>query len=161
MLLGPVAAVYAEWHVNPQGLDDDFFVALTHESGAHAHLWGSWVQGAPGDRFRVAGTEGAYVVGGPMDGQEGALLDGRTPATEGANWGAEPESRWGRFSRGEGSEVVPTVNGRWDTFYPAFAAAVRGVGAMPVPARDAIATATVLDAARRSTKEGTVVRLGG
>jgi predicted dehydrogenase len=159
VLLGPVAAVYAEWRINPHGQDDDVFVALTHENGARSHLWGSWSQGAPGDRFRVSGTEGAYVVGGPMDGQEAALLAGRTPATEGADWGAEPESRWGRLSRGDESESVPTLNGAWDTYYPAFAAAVRGDGDVPVPARDAVATATVLDAARRSATDGGVVTL--
>jgi hypothetical protein len=31
---------------------------------------------------------------------------------------------------------------------------------VPVPARDAVATATVLDAARRSATDGVVVRLG-
>jgi predicted dehydrogenase len=54
---------------------------------------------------------------------------------------------------------VPTERGRWDTFYPAFAAAVRGAGAVPVDPADAIATATVLDAARRSATEGAVVSL--
>ncbi|MCW2583623.1 MAG: Oxidoreductase, partial [Klenkia sp.] len=39
------------------------------------------------------------------------------------------------------------------------AAAVRGRGPVPVPARDAVATALVLDAARRSATEGTVVSL--
>ncbi|WP_448627232.1 Gfo/Idh/MocA family protein [Geodermatophilus sp. URMC 64] len=159
VLLGPVAAVYAEWRVNAHGQDDDVFVALTHENGARSHLWGSWSQGAPGDRFRVTGTEGAYVVGGPMDSQEAALIAGRTPATEGRDWGAEPEARWGRFSRGDGGETVPTVPGAWNTFYPAFAAAVRGDGDLPVTGRDAVATATVLDAARRSAAEGGVVRL--
>ena len=85
----------------------------------------------------------------------------RTPATEGVDWGAEPEERWGRFSRGDGSEPVPSMQGAWDTFYPAFARAVRGEGDVPVPARDAVVTATVLDAAGRSATEGTVVRLGG
>jgi len=159
VLLGPVASVYAEWRLRESGLDDDVFVALTHDNGARSHLWGSWSQGAPGSRFRVSGTDGAYVVPGPMDGQEAALLAGRTPATEGVDWGAEPEERWGRFSRGDGSEPVPSMQGAWDTFYPAFAAAVRGDGDVPVPARDAVATATVLDAARRSATEGGVVRL--
>src|SRR3954451_23549288 len=161
VLLGPVATVYAEWRVNTHGQDDDVFVALTHANGARAHLWGSWSQGAPGTRFRVSGTEGAYEVGGPMDGQEAALLAGRTPATEGADWGAEPEAGWGRLSRGDdgGEAQVPSLHGAWDTFYPAFAAAVRGEGEVPVPARDAIATATVLDAARHSATEGGVVRL--
>src|SRR3954453_18598378 len=157
VLLGPVATVYAEWRVTPHGQDDDVFVALTHENGARSHLWGSWSQAAPGDRFRVSGTDGGYVVGGPMEGQEAALLAGRTPATE--RWGAEPEERWGRLSRGGDGEVVPTVDGAWDTFYPAFAAAVRGEGEVPAPARAAVATATVLDAARRSATEGAVVEL--
>jgi predicted dehydrogenase len=159
VLLGPVATVYAQWQVNAHGQDDDVFVALTHASGARSHLWGSWSQGAPGTRFRVSGTEGAYVVDGPMDGQEAALLAGRTPATDGAAWGTEPEERWGRFSRGDAGEPVPTVPGAWNTYYPAFAAAVRGQGAVPVPPRDAVATATVLDAARRSATDGGVVRL--
>jgi predicted dehydrogenase len=54
---------------------------------------------------------------------------------------------------------VPTENGAWDTFYPAFARAVRGLGPVPVDPRDAIASATVLDAARRSATEGVAVSL--
>jgi predicted dehydrogenase len=160
VLLGPVATVYAEWRVRESGLDDDVFVALTHTSGARSHLYGSWSEGAPGDRFRVTGTTGSYVVGGPMDGQEAALVAGQTPATLGAGWGAEPAERYGRVQRGDASETVPTVDGAWDTFYPAVAAAVRGTGAAPVAAADAVASLTVLDAARRSATEGVVVRLG-
>ena len=159
VLLGPVAGVYAEWRVRESGLDDDVFIALTHASGARSHLAGSWSEGAPGDRFRVTGTTGSYVVGGPMDGQEAALIAGQTPATLGANWGAEPPERWGRVQRGDQQEAVPTERGRWDTFYPAFARAVRGDGAVPVDPWDAVASLTVLDAARRSATEGVVVEL--
>jgi predicted dehydrogenase len=159
VLLGPVASVYAEWRVRDSGLDDDVFVALTHTSGARSHLAGSWSEGAPGDRFRVTGTAGSYVVGGPMDGQEAALIAGRTPASLGERWGAEPAERWGRVRRGDAGETVPTVPGAWQTFYPAFAAAVRGEGAVPVDPRDAVASLTVLDAARRSATENVVVRL--
>ncbi|MGZ8751204.1 MAG: Gfo/Idh/MocA family protein [Pseudonocardia sp.] len=159
VLLGPVESVYAEFRVRESGLEDDVFVALTHANGARSHLWGSWSQGAPGSRFRVTGTEAAYEVGGPMDGQEAALLAGRTPATEGEHWGEEPRGRWGVLARGGEGEPVPTERGRWDTFYPAFAAAVRGEGDVPVDPRDAVATATVLDAARRSATDGVVVRL--
>ncbi|WP_369131001.1 Gfo/Idh/MocA family protein [Modestobacter roseus] len=159
VLLGPVTSVYAEWRVRANGLDDDVFVALTHVGGARSHLAGSWSEGAPGDRFRVTGTAGSYVVGGPMDGQEDALVAGQTPATLGPAWGAEPEARWGRVRRGDQAERVPTLPGAWDTFYPAFAAAVRGLGLVPVEPRDAVASLTVLDAARRSATEGVVVRL--
>jgi predicted dehydrogenase len=94
-----------------------------------------------------------------MDGQEAALLAEQTPATLGEGWGAEPQERWGRLRRGDEGAVVPTERGRWDTFYPAFAAAVRGQGPVPVDPQDAVATATVLDAARRSATEGVVVDL--
>jgi predicted dehydrogenase len=159
VLLGPVASVYAEWRLRDSGQDDDVFVALTHENGAHSHLWGSWSQGAPGPRFRVTGTRGSYVVRTLMDIQEDLLLGGQTPATLGEDWGAEPAERWGRVYRGDDAETVPTLPGRWDTFYPAFAAAVRGLGPVPVDPSDAVATATVLDAARRSATEGRVVDL--
>jgi predicted dehydrogenase len=159
VLLGPVQSVYAEWRLRENGRDDDVFVALTHANGARAHLWGSWSQGAPGPRYRVTGTAGSYVNRTLMDIQEDLLLAGHTPATLGEEWGAEPAERWGRVYRGESAETVPTVNGAWDTFYPAFARAVRGLGPVPVDARDAVASATVLDAARRSATEGVVVNL--
>ncbi len=159
VLLGPVASVYAEWRLRDSGLDDDVFVALTHANGAHSHLWGSWSQGAPGPRFRVTGTNGSYVNRTHMDVQEELLLAGHSPATLGAEWGAEPAERWGKVYRGDSGETVPTANGAWDTFYPAFARAVRGLGPVPVDPRDAVATVTVLDAARRSATEGEVVRL--
>jgi predicted dehydrogenase len=161
VLMGAVASVYAEWRLRESGLDDDVFVALTHADGGHSHLWGSWSQGAPGPRFRVTGTTGSYVVGGPMDGQEELLLAGHTPASLGPAWGAEPANRWGRVHRGDHGEIVETRPGAWPTFYPAFAAAVRGTGPVPVRARDAVATAMVLDAARRSATDGGVVRFTG
>jgi predicted dehydrogenase len=161
VLLGPVSSVYAEWRLRDSGLDDDVFVALGHVNRARSHLWGSWSQGAPGPRFRVSGTTGSYVVDALMDGQEDALLAGHTPATLGTSWGAEPAERWGRVFRGDAGEAVPTLPGAWHTFYPAFATAVRGLGPVPVDPRDAVATATVLDAARRSATDGGVVRFTG
>jgi predicted dehydrogenase len=146
-LFGPVDNVYAEVHRPDGGLDDDFFVALRHTSGVHSHLWGSSIQGSPGPRLRVTGTAGSYVVAG-IDGQEPVLVDGRSPATEGERWGVEPEERWGRLWRGETSEPVPSERGRWDTFYPTFAMAVRGAGPLPVDPWDAVASLRVIDAAR-------------
>jgi predicted dehydrogenase len=160
-LFGSVRTVYAEWRIRETGLDDDVFVALVHDSGVRSHLSASWSQGAPGSRFRVSGTHGTYVISGPMDGQEAALIAGESPATLGDEWGREPESRWGSIRRGaDAIEMVPTLPGAWHTFYPAFAAAVRGEGPVPVPAADALSTAIVLDAARQSAKAGELVTLG-
>ncbi|WP_214404736.1 Gfo/Idh/MocA family protein [Pseudonocardia lacus] len=158
VLLGPVEAVYAELRRRESGLDDDVFVALTHRGGARSHLWGSWSQSAPGPRYRVTGTTGSCVlVDG--DGQEEALVAGRTPASEGEGWGVEPDGFRARLHRDGADEPLRPERGRWDSFYPAFAAAVRGTGDVPVDPRDAVATATVLDAALASATTGQVVAL--
>jgi predicted dehydrogenase len=149
LLFGPVERVYAEM----TDRDDDFFVALRHTGGVVSHLSGSWVQGAPGPRLRVTGTAGSYVVAEP-DGQEAALVAGHTPGRDGDRWGAEPSSHWGQLRRGAGSEPVESERGRWDTFYPEFAAAVRGTGPVPVDPWDSVAGLRVLDLARASAAEG-------
>ncbi len=161
VLAGPVRCVYAEMHDGTGGLDDDFFVALMHEGGVRSHLWGSYRQGSPGPRFRAAGTAGSYVVDG-VDGQEALLRGGASPASAaaaGEPWGGEPAGRWGELRRGPDiAEPVPSVRGSWDLFYPAFAAAVRGTQPVPVDPWDAVATASVLDAARASARTGQVIR---
>ncbi|MCW2804015.1 MAG: hypothetical protein QOF52_2101 [Propionibacteriaceae bacterium] len=153
-LFGPVRRLYAETHeVGPES-EDDFLVLLQHASGVHTELSGAWRQSAPRPRFRLSGSEGTFVVTAPMDGQEDALVAGRTPSSEGADWGREPQRAWGTLHRGTGSEVVPSERGRWDQFYKQFAGAVRGRRPVPVDPWDAVATAAVLDAARRSAAEG-------
>ncbi|MDO9407986.1 Gfo/Idh/MocA family oxidoreductase [Patulibacter sp.] len=158
VLLGPVLSVYAELRERDSGLDDDVFVALTHEGGARSHLWGGWEQFAPGPRFRVTGTEGTLVVEAG-DTQEDRLVAGDTPATLGDDWGTESSA--GTLTTADGARPVPLQRGRWDTFYPAFAAAVRGTGPVPVEARDAVGTALVLQAARESAASGEVRRPAG
>ncbi|MFG3206504.1 Gfo/Idh/MocA family protein [Streptomyces sp. NPDC048192] len=160
VLSGPVERVYAETrHRRGAGrLDEDVFVALTHRSGVRSHLWGSWRQGAPGPRFRATGTSGTFLVDG-MDGQEALLTAGASPASEGERWGVEPENRWGHVLRGAYAEPVPSARGAWDLFYPAFAAAVRGTGPVPVDPWDAVETATVLDAARAAAHSGRTISL--
>lgn len=162
VLLGPVSSVYAEWTLVDGALDDDVFVALRHRRGATSHLWGSWRQPAPGPRFRVIGSDAAYVIDTTMDGQEAQLLAGRTPRSLGARWGEEPSDRWGRLvPGGTGTgEPVPSEPGAWPRFYEMFAAAVRGDGEPPVAAADAVANTLVLDAARRSATSGTAIALG-
>ncbi len=157
VLFGPAVRVFAELR-SEQEVDTDVFVALHHESGVESHLWGSWRQAAPGPRLRVSGSTGTYIIDG-LDGQEAALKAGRTPADLGERWGVEPEHAWGRLYRGKTGAPVRSERGAWDTYYPAFAAAVRGEGPLPVDPRDAIRTMDVLDAARISATTGETVKL--
>jgi predicted dehydrogenase len=156
LLLGPAAAVYAELRIRESGLDDDVFIALTHVSGARSQLWGSWSQSAPGPRYRVTGAEATYVLGA-ADTEENLLLAGETPASLGERWGLEPPETYGTLHTGMTSKPQPTERGRWDLFYPTFAGAVRGLNAPPVNPHDAVASLTVLEAARSSAATGAVV----
>ncbi len=163
VLAGPVTGVYAEIHyrTDAAGLDD----RRAHRPGPPDRRAippvGSSTAAAPfGPRFRVAGTEGAYVIQ-DVDGQEAQLRSGVSPASAeraGDQWGTEPPERWGRLHRGDATEPVPSARGSWDLFYPTFAAAIRGTQPVPVNPWDAVVTAAVLDAARASARTAQVLR---
>jgi predicted dehydrogenase len=158
-LFGPVQRVFAETHeVGPES-EDDVLVLLQHASGVRSQISGAWRQSAPRPRYRVSGSEATFVVTSPMDGQEAALVAGQTPASAGDDWGREPRGAWGTLYVGTEREVVPSERGRWDQYYEQFAAAVRGRAPVPVDPWDAVATATVLDTARRSAVDGTTVEV--
>ncbi len=148
VLFGPVESVYSELHkVRPGArVDDDSFVALAHENGSVSHLWMSLVAASQGPRVRVLGLEGAYIKFG-LDGQEHALRRGGDPRS--ADWGVEPEDRWGHIEVGTTSEPVATVPGRYQTFYESMADALLSGGPVPVPIDDAIATLEVIEGVRR------------
>ncbi|HEY8001643.1 MAG: Gfo/Idh/MocA family oxidoreductase [Vicinamibacteria bacterium] len=149
VLFGPVTAVHGEVDSRRGGVaDDDAFIALTHESGVHSHLWASSVAAAPGPRLRVLGSEAAYVVD-VVDGQEDALARGEHPGA-GPEWGVEPPERWGRLVRGDESEPAPSEPGGWPRFYVELEAALRGGGPPPVDPADAVTVLELLERARRS-----------
>ncbi|WP_371484712.1 Gfo/Idh/MocA family oxidoreductase [Kitasatospora sp. NBC_00315] len=157
-LFGPVARVHAETDARRSGAqtDDDTFVALTHADGTRSHLWMSATAADLGPRFRVLGSEGAYVTFG-LDGQEDALRSGRTPKE--ADWGVTPAGHHGRLGAGDDAAEFPTLPGRYQAYYAGMVEALHGRAPVPVDPRDAVAALTVLEAARRSAVEGRTVEL--
>ncbi|MFI5685749.1 Gfo/Idh/MocA family oxidoreductase [Streptomyces sp. NPDC051636] len=162
VLFGPATQVYAEADIRRPGAktDDDTFIALTHASGVRSHLYVSATAAQLGPRFRVLGSRAGYVKYG-LDPQEAALREGLRP---GPAWGAEPESLWGRLGAGEspltgGGRPVPTLPGDYPAYYAAVAKALTGAGPNPVTALEAAAALGVLEAARRSARDGVAVAL--
>ncbi|GHE77466.1 oxidoreductase [Streptomyces longispororuber] len=165
VLFGPATRVYAEADVRRAGAeaDDDTFIAVTHASGVRSHLYVSATAAQLGPRFRALGSTAGYVKYG-LDPQEAALREGRRPGGAAESWGTEPESMWGRLGSGEspltgGGRPVPTLPGDYPAYYAAVAAALRGEGDNPVTAHEAAAALDVLEAARRSAREGVAVDL--
>ncbi|HTJ70345.1 MAG TPA: Gfo/Idh/MocA family oxidoreductase [Actinospica sp.] len=157
-LFGPASSVYAQADVRREGAkaDDDTFIALTHASGVRSHLWASSTAAAYGPRFRVLGSQGAYVTYG-LDGQEDELRAGRTPRDEG--FGVVPSERYGKVGAEGEFETCPTLDGRYADYYAQMARALRGEGPVPVDPSEAVAALEVIEAARISADEGRVVGL--
>ncbi|MFD3912836.1 Gfo/Idh/MocA family oxidoreductase [Streptomyces sp. NPDC058603] len=164
VLFGPAVRVYAEADVRRPGAetDDDTFIAITHANGVRSHLYASATTAQLGPRFRVLGSVAGYVKHG-LDPQEADLREGRRPG-RGPGWGLEPESLWGRIGAGEspltgGGHPVETEPGDYPAYYAGIATALREGTAPPVTAHEAAAALDVLEAARRSAREGIVVTL--
>ncbi len=159
-LFGAVGTVYAELGViRPgSGAEDDILLLLTHLTGVRSTVVAGMASAAPGPRMQINGSAAGFVIDG-FDIQESQLKAGDSPASLGEAWGREPESAYGRVFTADGSRPVASERGRWDLFYPAVAAAVNGRAPVPVDPRDAVHTAAVLDAARRSAAEGRPVVL--
>lgn len=151
-LFGPAVRVYAEIDVRRPGavVDDDAFIALTHESGVHSHLWMSAVSAHPGPRLRILGDKGAYIIDG-LDPQEAALRAGRRPEP---GWGEPAESEWGRLGTPGEARPYPSLPGDYPAFYAGVVSALRDGAPAPVDPRDAVDTLNVLELARRSAAEG-------
>ena len=158
-LLGPARSVYAEVRTLRPGaeVDDDFFLALEHESGARSHLWGTMMAAQAGPRLRALGTRAAYVKWG-LDVQEAALREGADPRDPG--FGEEPREAWGTLGADDDPpRPVETEPGRYVEFYEGVERAIRENSAPPVPLEAGIATLEVIEAARRSAAERTVIAL--
>jgi predicted dehydrogenase len=150
-LFGPVSNVYAELDLRRPGVqvDDDMFVALTHDNGVRSHLWANAHAAHHGPRFRVLGSEGAFVIHG-LDEQEDALDAGRRPTDPG--WGHE--TRTGSLGLlGETTEV-PVEPGAYQTFY-----AELQDGRIPVDPEGSVHALEIIEAAFTSARENRVVTL--
>jgi predicted dehydrogenase len=165
VLFGPATQVYAESVVRRAGTeaDDDTFIAITHANGVRSHLYVSATAAQLGPRFRVLGSRAGYVKYG-LDPQEAALRDGSRPDADRGDWGVEDEALWGRLGAGEspltgGGRPVPTLRGDYPAYYAAVAAALCDGAPNPVGAHEAAAALDVLEAARRSARDGVAVRL--
>ena len=160
VLFGPVARLHAQLRaVRPgSGAEDEIEVHLEHVSGVFSTLAAGMASAAEGPRLQVEGDLGGYLVNG-FDVQEAQLKAGGNPSGLGDRWGVESPSAYGHLTTADGTVAVPSERGRWDTFYPAAADAVRGIGPVPVDPNDAVATARIIDAARISAAERRVVEL--
>lgn len=154
ILFGPAERVWAQVdrRRTATAVDDSTFVAIDHASGVRSRLWTSLIASNPRPHLRLRGLAAEYVKD-DLDIQEPQLLAGSRP--DDAGFGVEPEERWGRLYRPDGSVTpVPTEPGRYRTFYELLRDAVRGDGPLPVDPLDSLRVLRLLEAAEVAAATG-------
>jgi scyllo-inositol 2-dehydrogenase (NADP+) len=157
-LFGPPSHVWADVRIAREGVsvDDTFDLALTYtgEDKGKLRVWlrAGILSASPGARFTLHGTKASYEKWG-LDPQEAALKSGARFAD--AGFGVEPEKDWGSLTLPDGQvEKVPTETGDYRGYYANVRDAILGVGPLEVPAGAAWAVASIIEAARESSRTG-------
>jgi scyllo-inositol 2-dehydrogenase (NADP+) len=109
-------------------------------------------------RYRLHGLKASYRKIG-LDVQEQQLRAGMLPFD--AAFGVEPQDQWGRLVQGDGGgdSIVPAEVGRWREFYNSMRRCIEEGAAGPVSAYEARRVLMIIEAARRSSADGTRIAL--
>lgn len=148
VLFGRPLAIACDLAVQrPGGLTPDRVHAVLRYADRRVVLNAAMVCAAPDVRFAVHGLKGSWLKSG-LDVQEDQSKAGL--AVGGPGWGVDP--RPGTFVDGATGDRTPTPGppGDYRRFYAGVASALRGDGAPPVTAREALSVMEVLDAGLRS-----------
>lgn len=160
-LFGPGARVHGHLdHIDLESgpTDCGFVLCLTHANGVVSHLSASKVNRLKSRTLRVYGSGGSYRATS-SDVQSADIKAGRRPLNDPDSWGYEPPQHWGELNTASGRQTIPSSQGRHQDYYTRFAAAVAGLDTVPVPVSEAVEVLRVLDAARLSAQEHSVVDL--
>lgn len=160
-LFGPGARVHGHLdHIDLESgpTDCGFVLCLTHATGVVSHLSASKVNRLNSRTLRVYGSGGSYRATS-SDVQSADIRAGRRPSSDPDSWGYEPPQHWGELNTSSGRQTIPSSQGRHQDYYTRFAAAVAGLDTVPVPVTEAVEVLRVLDAARLSSQEHSVVDL--
>ena len=144
----------------PTSTVDDAFDVFMQYPSVRASLRARIIAYAPSHHLLVHGAEGSFVKYG-MDPQEEILRGPNYPdgLDWGADWGLEPEERWGVLSRvNEAPLKVKTERGDYRGFYANVRDAIEKKAELDVPPEQALRTMRSLLLAHKSSREGRTVR---
>ena len=141
--------------MRPGAQTDDWFHAVLAYDGLRVVLHASMLVAGGVPRFIAHGDGGSLVKAG-ADRQEAQLLSGQPPGE--GDWGRDPDPL--RLWDADGERPPrPALSGDQRQIYRQMAAAVRGDAPSPTASAEILAVMAVLDAGRRSAREGVTVPL--
>ena len=162
MLFGWPNAITADLDIVRDGaLVDDWMDLRLHYERLRVTLRCSTVAQQSAPRYVIHGTTGSFVKHG-LDPQEAALAEGTSP--DDPAWGADTPARYGTLTRTDhdaSTQQVPTIPGRYQTFYDGVYAAVTDHASPPVTTAQAMRNVRLLEAARRSAATRSTISLEG
>jgi scyllo-inositol 2-dehydrogenase (NADP+) len=147
-----VHSVYCRMHCDfpEHDIDSHAMVVLSFDGGATAVVDAGGMHAIPKPRIHAFGSEGAFRKYG-RDPQEAAMRAGDIDSA------VEPEEDYGLLKTKEEEHPVPTMPGRWRSFYENVADALAGRAKPAVTLPSVRRTIAVLDAAFDSVRTGDVV----
>lgn len=150
----PVESVYCRTHYdfNDYNVESEGFILLTFQGGRTAIADVSALTTISKPRLYARGTAGTFIKYG-LDPQEKALMDGDIDQA------VESPDNYGRLKTQHRDVIVPTLPGRWRTFYENVRDTLLGQSEPQVTLAQQRRLIQVLDAAMVSETSGQVVRL--
>ncbi len=159
LLKAPVTQVYARWHhwVWPTDVEDHTYCIVSFASGVDVYVTTSSAAHIQTRRWQLMGTKGVLIKEG-FDPQEPALVAG------GITTAAEEPKQYARIydrtTSPSAETIIPTLPGRWLTFYDNIADALQHGAALAVTPESSRDVMAVIEAARQSAQSGQAVRFG-
>jgi len=144
----------------PTAVVDDAFDVHMDYPRMRATLRARIIAYAPGPHVLIHGMQGSFVKYG-MDPQEEILRSPTCPDGDkwGADWGLEPEERWGTLSLAGGeTRKVETERGDYRLFYVNVRDAIERRAPLDVSPAHALRVMRALLLAHKSSREGRTVR---
>ena len=149
-LFGPVKSMQSSLRAltDQATAEEEAHLVLNHQAGTQSRLTMSSLNAAPGPRFHLAGSRGAYCTHG-LDPQEPQLASGM--GVEQAEYGRKPESGWGQMALGNETRTVPTIAGDYPEFYRLLGDCLRSHGPVPVNPADSLEALRLIEVIHRSS----------
>jgi scyllo-inositol 2-dehydrogenase (NADP+) len=147
-----VESVYCRMHHDyvDRDVDSHAMAVIAFEGGATAVVDAGGMHYVPKPRIQAFGREGSFVKHG-LDPQEAAMRSGDIDSA------VEPPENYGRLKTAAEDRSVPTLPGRWRSFYENVADALGGRAPLAVTAQSVRRDIAVLEAAFQSARTGEVV----
>lgn len=149
-----IESVYCRMHHDYPNTDveSEALVVVTFAGAATGVCDLSGMTAISKPRFRAHGDRATFVKYG-LDPQEKAMIAGKIDAA------VESSDNYATVHDGKTETRVPTLAGRWRSYYENIADALNGKGALVVTPESVRRGISILDAAKRSAQTGEVVHL--